>query len=513
MINEIEDTKESGGIKITIKKNSAPKTLIENNQPAPLANKPKKKRKRKFLAFLIIFLCVAGFVFSSQVLISNQSGNSWFYNIPLIKQMKTLAESANRGLKGEDRGRINILLLGIGGKNHDGGLLTDTIMVASIDTENKKLALTSIPRDLSVPVENMGWRKINSINAYAEAEKPGSGGLAISQAVSDLFSIPIDYYVRIDFQGFINIIDELGGVDVFVENTLDDYNYPVLGNEDAEWDTRYEHLHVEKGWQKMDGSLALKFARSRHGINGEGSDFARASRQQKIITAVKNKVLSMNTLLNPSKITGIINELQEHVSTNIQIWEMLKMWDMVKDIDRDHIITKVIDNSANGLLIDAVSEDGAYLLKPRSGDFTEIQYFINNVFADAPVEDKSKVAKEVATVEVRNGTWVNGLASQAALDLEKYGFIVVRIGNSSKQNFEKSVIYDLTYGEKIESLTVLKNKMDANVAYSLPEWLVTDISNETKLDTNPVKPDFILILGRSADQTQSGAQNPENQNE
>ncbi len=461
------------------------------------------------MAFLIVFFCVAGLVFSSQVIISNQSANSWFYNIPLIKQMKTLAESANRGLKGEDRGRINILLLGVGGGNHGGGLLTDTIMTASIDTENKKLALTSIPRDLSVPVENMGLKKINSINAYAEATNPGSGGLAISQAVSDLFGLPIDYYIRIDFQGFINIIDELGGVDVYVENTLDDYDYPVLGNEEAEWDLRYEHLHVDKGWQKMDGSLALKFARSRHGINGEGSDFARASRQQKIIAGVKSKVLSMNTLLNPSKINGIINELQEHVSTNIQIWEMLKLWDMIKDIDRERMITKVIDNSTSGLLVDSISEDGAYLLKPRSGDFTEIQYFINNVFADAPAEDKNKVVKEVATVEVRNGTWVNGLASQAALDLEKYGFIVVRIGNSSKQNFEKSVIYDLTYGEKMESLAILKNKMNANVAYSLPEWLVTDISDETKLDVNPIKPDFILILGRSADQTQSGAENPE----
>lgn len=499
--NHVQDVK----INIKSKANTSTNNT-SGEKPLITENKPKRKLLKIFI-FLILFFITAFSAFSSQILYSNQKSGSWFNSLPIVSQIKNMAESANRELKGESRKRINILLLGIGGKRHSGGTLTDTIMIVSIDTENKKIALTSIPRDLHVPIENYGWGKINAINAYAEKEQVGSGGLAISQAISDLLTIPIDYYVRVDFEGFINIVDELGKINVYVENTLDDYNYPVLGNEDANWNTRWEHLHVDKGWQEMDGDLALKFARSRHGVGAEGSDFARAHRQQQILTAVKTKIMSINTLLNPGKITGIINQYQEHVGTNLQIWEMLKLWDLVKDIDRDHIISKVIDNGPDGLLINDITEGGAYILKPRSGDFTEIQYFVNNVFSDAPKEDKTQVTKERATVEVRNGTWLNGLASQAATDLEKYGFTIVRVGNSSHQNFEKTVIYDLSYGEKKESLEILKNKTKANVATTLPEWLVTDINNDSKLEKNPVKPDFILILGQDADVSGSGVEN------
>jgi len=473
---------------------------------------PKKPRKKlKMAAYSFIFVLTFLAVFTSQILVSDQSSTSWFSNLPVLKQIKDFVQGSERQLKGEENDRINILLLGIGGKGHDGAYLTDTIMLASLEPSTKKAALISIPRDLAVPVEGMGQQKINAISSYAEAKEPGSGGLAVSQAVSDLLSIPVDYYVRIDFDGFINVVDELGGVEVDVENTLDDYSYPVLGNEDnANYGSRYEHLHVEKGLQTMDGSLALKYARSRHGVGGEGSDFARAKRQQKIIEAVKDKALNMNMLLRPTTISNIISQLEDHVSTNLKVWEMIKMWDMFKDIQKENIINKVLDNSTSGLLTDSVSAAGAYILLPRSGDSSEVKYFVSSVFNDAPQEVKTNVSKEKATVEVRNGTWINGLASQVAVDVEKYGFTVVRIGNSSRQNVEKSVIYDLTYGEKNESLTILKERTRANVSLGIPQWLTDEISQEVANETNPVKPDFLLVLGQDADSTNSGNDNPEN---
>ncbi len=96
-----------------------------------------------------------------------------------------------------------------------------------------------------------------------------------------------------------------------------------------------------------------------------------------------------------------------------------------------------------------------------------------------------------------------------ALDLEKYGFNVIRIGNSSRQNFQKSVIYDLTYGGKIESLSVLKDKTKANVSFNLPQWLIDDISKDLANEKNPEQPDYILILGQDADKTESGVENIE----
>lgn len=471
----------------------------------------KPKKKFKFILFVCVFIFTLLSVFTSEIVVSDQSSTSWFGNLPVLKQIKDFVQGSDRKLKGEDNDRINILLLGMGGKNHEGAYLTDTIILASLEPSTKKAALISIPRDLAVPVEGMGQQKINAINAYAENKEPGSGGLATSQAVSDLLNIPIDYYVRIDFDGFINVVDELGGVDVYVDNTLDDYSYPILGNEDnPNYDSRYEHLHIEKGWQKMDGSLALKYARSRHGVGGEGSDFARAKRQQKIIEAVKDKALNMNMLLRPTTINNIVNQLQDHVSTNLKVWEMIKLWDMFKDIKKENIINKVLDNSTNGLLIDSVSSAGAYILLPRSGDFSEVQYFVNSVFTDTPLEVKNNVNKEKATVEVRNGTWINGLASKVAVDVERYGFTIARIGNSSRQNFQKSVIYDLTYGEKKESLTILKERTRANVSLELPQWLKDEISQEVATEKNSIKPDFILILGQDADVTHSGNDNPEN---
>lgn len=488
----------------------------DREQLIPVKNFPKERKKSKKLPLKIIsvffiFLLTGFLVFSWQVSVSENDGSSWFGRLPIFKQLKHLAESADRQLKGEERDRINILLLGMGGLGHDGGYLTDTIMLAGLEPSSGKAALVSVPRDLAVPVEDMGTQKINSINAYAEMENEGSGGLAISQALGDILQQPVDYYLRVDFEGFINIVDILDGVDVYVDNTLDDYRYPVMGREEAEdYESRFEHLHIDSGWQHMDGALALKYARSRHALGVEGSDFARARRQQKIIAAVKDKLLSRSTLLKPTRLMEIYNELDEHVATNLKIWEMVKLWDLFKDTRESDIIMRVLDSGPGGLLIDQINDQGAYVLIPRSGDFTEIQYFAANVFSDAPLEMQNVVKSEKATVEVRNGTWINGLASQVGLDMEKLGFNVLRVGNSSRQNFQKSVIYDLTYGEKDGSLVVLRNHTGANVAFDLPEWLVSEISDELARDDNPIQPDFILILGHDADQTHSGTENPEN---
>ncbi|MDP2736952.1 MAG: LCP family protein [bacterium] len=485
------------------------------NQPESGQNteyKPSQEQKTKpfkKMAFVLIFFLAVYIIFSFSG--SGDKSSNWFYNLPIISQIKHLVESADTKLKGEDDDRINILLLGIGGKNHDGGLLTDTIMLASLKPSENKLSLLSIPRDLAVPIEGLGWRKINSVNAYAEMQTPGSGGLAISQTVSDIFQIPVDYYLTVDFAGFVKIIDDLGGIEVNVENTFDDYKYPILGSEDADWEERWEHLHVEKGGQIMDGSLALKYVRSRYAYGIEGSDFARSRRQQKILEAVKEKVLSLNILFKPTMISKIISDINENYSSNLKIWEMVKLWGMAKDIKSENITTRVLDNSPSGLLVDVIGEDGAYLLSPRSGDFSEIKYLVNNIFTDAPATDKEKVKEERATIEVRNGTWINGLASQAALDLERYGFNIIRVGNTSQQNFEKSVIYDLTYGAKIQALTILKNKTNANVALGMPQWLIDDLTKEIAGETNPIQPDFILILGQDADKTKSGAANTEEQ--
>jgi LCP family protein required for cell wall assembly len=450
-------------------------------------------------------------LFSCRGPISDKT-NSFINKIPVfnqISQLSHLANSSERQLKDENTGRVNILLLGIGGSNHDGPYLTDTIMLVSLDVKEKKISLLSIPRDLSVPVENSTeWTKINNIDAFAEAKVAGSGGVAASEAVANILGVPVDYYIRVDFDGFKNIIDKIGGIDIDVPNTLDDYMYPIDGQEDnPDYYARYEHLHVEKGMQHMNGILALKYARSRHGAGAEGSDFARARRQQLVLQAVKDKLLTANILFNPVLVAQIISELTSHINTNLQVWEIVKAWSMFKDVNKDDIITKVIDNSAGGLLYQTINEQGQYVLLPNNGDFKEIQYLAQNIFTVVPAQTTNKVATESANLEILNGTWVNGLANTASIDLQKYGFKIAAVANSSRQNFQTSVIYDLTMGKKMDALAVLKEKTGATVTFDLPDWLQADLSAELLKNPDQAKPDFVLVLGQDADAANSGTAN------
>lgn len=481
----------------------------DGSAPTPPPHRRRKKRPlAKAVMYTLGIAAVIFFVFTSKILMSGDSSIKG--TLSFIGQLTKLAQTSENMLKGEESDRVNVLLLGMGGEQHAGGYLTDTIMLASIQPSTGNIAMVSIPRDMVVPLEGHGWRKVNNVNAFAEAESPGSGGRAVSQALSKILDIPIDYYVRVDFVGFEQIIDDLGGVDVYVDNTLEDRRYPIRGREEAEdYDSRYEHLYIEEGQQHMDGSLALKYARSRHALGVEGSDFARSRRQQKVLQAVKEKLLSSNLILRPRTISNVLSTVSDHMATNIKIWEIVKLWDIVKESSKDQIVTEVLDDGPGGLLVAGRSEEGAYILQPRSGDFSEIQYLVQNVFSDAPPVEKSEVTKEYPKLEIQNGTWVNGLAQRTATDLEKYGFDVVDIANASRQDHAETIVYDLTYGEKMKTLETIKEQTGARVHYGLPDWLAAELAVRNAERTELVQPDFILILGQNADATQSGIENKE----
>ncbi len=449
------------------------------------------KKKKRFTVYIVTTI-VIGLVFSGKIIMSSPSATSWIPGINFFNKLKKLVPIADKLLIGEDIDRINIMLLGMGGENHDGGYLTDTMMVTSLKPSTKQVAMISIPRDLTAPVS--GWRKINSINAYAEKETPGSGSDVTTKAVSELFQIPITYYVRVDFSGFERIIDELGGVEVNVENEFDDYTYPVKGREDnPDYYSRFEHLHFDTGLQKMDGARALKYARSRHALGPEGSDFARARRQQLLLEAVKDKLLSRQTLLNPVVLTKLLTEFNKDVSTNLTTWEMIRLWDLFKDTKRDQIINKVLSDAPDGYLISGKGQDGAYILTPRSGNFSEIENMVQTIFETNYIAPEKKVEpiSESSKVFIANGTWVTGLASKTATTLTEYNFETSGTGNAVERNYEQTVIYDLSAGAKNESLIALKKLTGATQAFNSPAWLEEYKSGEKESD-------FLIILGTDA---------------
>lgn len=467
----------------------------KNQQYQPEDEQLLNSRKRRRVTTYIIAILVIALVFSGKILMSSQSATTWLPGASFLNRLRHLVPVADKQLVGEENDRVNILLLGMGGEGHDGAYLTDTMIFASLKPSTKQVAMLSVPRDLTTPVS--GWRKLNSVNAYAEKELPGSGGEETAKAFAELLQTPVTYYVRVDFAGFERIIDEIGGVEINVENTFDDYTYPAEGQEDnPNYYARFEHLHFDAGLQKMDGSTALKYARSRHAYGVEGSDFARARRQQLLLQAVKEKLLSRQTLLNPVVLTKLISEFNQDVSTNLGTWEILRLWDLFKDVNKEQIINEVLSDAPDGLLVSGKGQDGAYILTPRSGNFSEIRGLVQNIFDSATTTSAISIKSldpisDGAKVFIANGTWVTGLASKTSNTLQQYQFEIVGTGNAVERNYEQSVVYDLSSGAKNDSLNTLKKLTGATQAFNSPAWLEPYKTGENESD-------FLLILGTSA---------------
>ncbi len=455
-------------------------------------------KKRRRFTNVLIFIIVLALIFSGKVIMSSSGASLWLEQNSFFSKIKSFAPSLDKKLQGEENDRVNVLLLGMGGEGHDGAFLTDTIILASIKLSTKEVSLISFPRDMVSPTNN--WRKINSINAYAEAAEPGSGGEKTIESMSELLKTEIDYYVRVDFNGFAKIIDEIGGIEIVVENSFVDNMYPIEGQENnPNYYARFERLNFKAGKQTMDGATALKYARSRKAFGVEGSDFARARRQQLMIEAVKNKLLSAGTLLNPVTLSKLANQLNKNVSTNLEIWEVLRLWDVGKDIERDQIINFVLNDAPDNYLVSSRGEDGAFILLPKSGNFSDIRNLVSNIFPEPEVVETKKTRNEAiktisgtSSVTVLNGTWVAGLAGRKSALAKEAGFEVLEVANAPMRDYNKTIVYDLSDGQKSTALQILKDILNAQESKSLPEWV-----KEYKLSSS--SPDLIIVLGSDAD--------------
>src|SRR3989338_10786044 len=211
----------------------------------------------------------------------------------------------------QEKNRTDILMLGLRGKDdlENGGLLTDTIMLLSIDTSDDKAAMISIPRDLYVRIPGLG--KMEKINfAYAHGKgRDGDGLNASRQAVEKVTGVNIDYVVAVDFESFISLIDTIGGIDVYV---------PREFTETSQWDWEFR---VPKGMNHMNSQTALYYARSRYST----SDFDRSRRQQDILMAIAGKALSLKILSNPVKLNAILASLSKGLDTDIDFISMLNL--------------------------------------------------------------------------------------------------------------------------------------------------------------------------------------------
>ena len=216
--------------------------------------------------------------------------------------------------------RSNILILGKSGSGNDSPDLTDTLILASVGIDTPSISLISLPRDIWVPAIRA---KLNSAYYWGNQKETGGGIVLVKSLVEEIVGVPVEYALVVDFSGFKEIIDVLGGIEVDVEQSFVDEKYPIAGREndecggDKEYKCRYETVSFEKGKVIMNGETALKFVRSRNAQGDEGTDIAREARQQKIILAIKDKILSPATLFSPKKILGLWEVAKSSIETDI----------------------------------------------------------------------------------------------------------------------------------------------------------------------------------------------------
>jgi len=289
----------------------------------------------------------------------------------------------------QEDGVTNFLIAGVDTRASGGQALTDTLILGSFRHTDNQISLISLPRDLWIQIPEFGqvaahFTKINS--AYSLGEQynyPGGGIALLKQVLTEHLGIPIQYYALSDFVGFEQFVDNVGGVDVYVEQAFVDYQYPRAGFEDGPWAERWEVVDFEQGWQHMNGETALKYARSRHAYGLEGSDFARARRQQKVVVALKDKITASETLFNPNRLKELYLTFNHQVQTDVGLTEIPLIYNTAQQAsDLSQVQSHVLDNNPydeDGLLYvpDASNFGGAFVLLPREG-WETVQEFIRD---------------------------------------------------------------------------------------------------------------------------------------
>jgi LCP family protein required for cell wall assembly len=335
--------------------------------------------------------------------------------------------------------RINIALYGYGGPGHDGEYLTDSIMIISIQPHPNgppQVAEISIPRDWYVPIYDPSGQRVDEgrINqAYEDgilfgeggvpAGQADSGGVMADAALTHLLGIPIDYFVGLDFTAFEQAVNAVGGIDIDVPVGFVDNQYPACAADSCP----YETISFNTGEQHMNGATALIYARSRHGDNGQGSDFARSQRQQQIVDALKQKLLSIGGI---GDLPNLLNALGDNVDTNLTIDDAEAIYNLVDAVPSSAILHVSLDDT--NFLYDCgyPTNCGADYLFADDSTYATVAHFIQNVFAGpAALAEKPTVGIEdgSGTGDGASGRWA-GSFGQLGWTTQDLGKVPTRSG-------------------------------------------------------------------------------------
>lgn len=365
--------------------------------------------------------------------------------------------------------RVTVLMLGLDYRDWESGTdysRSDTMILLTLDPFTKKAGILSIPRDLWVAIPGYEHGKINTAYYLGEAHKlPGGGpGLAVD-TVEKFLGVPINFYAQIDFGAFVKFIDEIGGVKIDVPEAI---TVDLLGSGAA------TKKKLKPGVQVLPGEWALAYARARY---TEGGDFDRAARQQQVILAIRDRILSFDLLPQLiSKAPTLYKELASGIHTNLPLNDALKLAASASQVSKEDIQQGIIDEK---MLMFGTSPDGLSILIPMPD---KIHLLRDEIFASSGVlspltegDAQAKMVLEGARVAIINGSSQENLGERTSQYLTQIGGNVVAVSNA----LQTATVTKITdYSGKpmtLSFLTTLFNLTEARIKSEFSPGHETDI--------------------------------------
>lgn len=299
------------------------------------------------------------------------------------------------------KSKLNVLVAGYD-SSINGPPRADTIIVASINLNTNKIGLLFIPRDTRVQINGHGYNRINAAHAYGGIE-------LLNETVEDFLNIKLDYYLETDFQGFEEIIDLIGGIDIHISKPLR-YVDKAGG----------VNINLPAGDVHLDGEKALQYVRYRGDKLG---DIGRVSRQQKFIEAVMKKATSSKLILN---LPSIYSEVMNSVNTNIPIKDVTPFAKLAKRVDLNKLKIEMAPGRPEYI------NGASYWIADEEG----LEIMVNNL-----IRSKEYIQNDQYYVTILNGNGISGLATEVGEELEKYGFNIEDISNADNFDYQETIIY------------------------------------------------------------------------
>ena len=453
----------------------------EKKGKKPLTLEQFKKRrsiKRFFTIAILLLLVIGGWLIYPTLNTLNKITNG---NI--------LGVIENKKLKADSNGRTNILIFGTSPKGWDGEELTDSIMVASVNQENKEIKTVSLPRDLWVKHTCKTWLgttagKLNETYGcgYHDAKNSGSseedaekaGQKVLSEKVKEILGLDIQYVVHGNWKVLIDAVNAVGGIDVKVE---------AYDGSNRVYDVATKINYQSGKTYHMDGAAALAFSRARGsegGVGLSGSNFDRERNQQKILKATLAKINQQK--MNPITLLSIANSLGENIHHTFESSELTTVSEIAQSFNSGKMTSLPLvnesDASGNYFTTGHVGSVSAVIPKAGLFDYSEIQAYIskNTLGGD--------IVKESAKIKILNGTNYSGLAAQEQKKLEKEGYTIQDIDSAPTHDYEKTKVYYIKQESKPNTVKKLESKYSTK-AEKLP----------SKLSSYGEDVDIIIILG------------------